>query len=313
MIEKHVITDLFEQQGFSRTGYLDNPEGPGSIIIAAFPIRGHGTSGTDEIRIAPFARANHYGEAVSRLKGIASIIRELTGLYKKDIRLFSNSPLPEKKFAVLSGLGFYGRNSLVITKEAGSRVVLAGMILPIRFPPDEPLENGTIPGALCGSCRNCMKACPTGAIVESGRIDRSRCLQSLATDGRVLPEEIMAKWGERLYGCTICQDSCPFNRKIESMNSDGITGDLSGSLSYSFLLTAKDEEIRKKLRGSALGLSWILPDYLRRNALLSLSFCRDGEVVQKNIALVERYIDHPSLGYAADWSLKKIRNRFQQR
>ncbi|MBN2658207.1 MAG: epoxyqueuosine reductase [Spirochaetales bacterium] len=307
MNSKEDISEYFRIEGFSSPRFLKNPEGPGTVIIAAFPVRIPVEKAPKGLRIAPFAAANHYGEAVLRMKRISGVLREKTGMSKSDIRLFCNSTLEEKRFAALSGLGFTGRNSLVITREWGSRVILAGMIIPFETETDSPLENGSKAGALCGSCRRCMAACPTGAIESSGVVNRDKCLQSLTTDSRRIPEWIMEKWGNRLYGCTICQDVCPFNKNVVSPEPDGIAGDLGMTLSFEEVLVPDDPVLKKSLKGTALGMSWITAENLKRNAMISASFCRNRIEAESLIPLVEPYTGHPVISYAAIWSLKRLR------
>jgi len=300
------IMENFINEGFTSPRFLKSTDGKGTVVIAAFPlhIKRRAEKG---LKVAPFAAVNHYREAVSRMKRIARLLRERAALTKGDIRLFCNSTLPEKQFATLSGLGFTGRNSLVITREWGSRVILAGMIVNLEMEEDKPLEKGSIPGALCGSCRRCMESCPTGAIESSGVINRDKCLQSLTTDSRQIPEWIMEKWGNRLYGCTICQDCCPFNKPVASPEPDGIAGDLNTPLTFESVLKSTEAELKLRLRGTALGMSWITAENLKRNALISASFCENAHEAAALVPLVEVYLDHPVISYAASWSLKRLK------
>ena len=289
--------------GFSEVRFLKDNEPENSIVIAAFPYSVNQNYSKRGVKISPFAQKNHYGEAIKRLKKIALFVRENSSLTKKDIRLFCNSQLQEKWFAANSGLGFYGRNSLIITKDAGSRVILAGMILPIDIAPDKRLDNGINPGALCGSCRICMNTCPTAAIGQSGIINREKCLQSLTTDDRILPESIMGKWGNRLYGCSICQDCCPFNiRNLKFENSENIKGVLGDSVPIDFILRADDAQLKEFFKGTALSMSWIKFDLLRRNALLSASSMEGADLLD----ILGQFKEHKTIGYAARWSIKKI-------
>ncbi|MBI9098987.1 MAG: epoxyqueuosine reductase [Spirochaetaceae bacterium] len=302
MISKIVIKKRIFSEGFSEVRFMNAQDENLSIIITSLPYAVSEKYSDNGARIAPFAQKNHYGEAIRKLKSVSRFIREEYSLKKSDIRLFCNSSLDEKKFAALSGLGFYGRNSLIITKEAGSRVILAGMILPVKFSPDRELDGGTIAGALCGSCRNCLKACPTSAIEENGKINRKKCLQSLATDPEILSESLMKKWGNRLYGCSICQDCCPFNRgKVQNLR--GVTkGDLGNSIPFEFILRAEDHELKEFLKGSALSMSWIKPELLKRNAIISAASEKRTELIE----LIQKYTNHKTIAYAARWSLKEI-------
>ena len=181
------------------------------IVMGVFPFCREETAGTPG-NIAPFARQNHYKELIIRMK---KIIRKapspLSDLTKRQYRLFSNSSLPEKDLAVCAGLGFRGKNSLLISPERGSRCLLAGMILPEEIPLNIP-ESSPVPSLPnCGFCRICLNACPGGALTENGFI-RDNCLQSRTTDTRPVPDNLKACWGNRIYGCTICQDVCPWNK-----------------------------------------------------------------------------------------------------
>ena len=302
---KFEIKTRIMSKGFSEVRFIAGPVEGSSTIIASFPYVVNNKFHENGVRISPFAQKNHYLEAVKRLKDIVRYIREIKSLSKKDIRIFCNSQLEEKWFGASSGLGFYGRNSLIITQMYGSRVILAGLIVPIIFDYDAALQNGTIPGTLCGSCRNCVKTCPTSAIKKSGKIDRDKCLQSLTTDARELPEFIMEQWGNRLYGCSICQDCCPFNKKDNPQNME-ITGVLGESIPFEIILSSSDEEIKAYLKGSALSMSWIQYDLLRRNAMISAVFEKRTDLIQ----LIEKYLDHPSIAYAAKWSLNRLKSDF---
>lgn len=297
------IKNLILEQGFSEVRYYKEEMTQGSIIIAAFPYERNKTEFVKGVKISPFAQKDHYGEAVKRLKKVALFIREEKSLQKKDIRIFCNSQLKEKWYAANSGLGFYGRNSLIITEKYGSRVILAGLIVPFDIEADVKQKGAHIPGNNCGKCQACVVKCPTSAIEDSGFINRDKCLQSLTTDDRILPKEIMDKWGNRLYGCSICQDCCPFNKNSE-VNNMVIKGDLGESIPFEKILTANDEELKILFKGSALSMSWIRYDLLRRNAIISAVSEKRFDLIE----LIERYISHNYLSYTAKWSIEKLRN-----
>jgi epoxyqueuosine reductase len=225
------------------------------------------------VYIAPFARRNYYREAVTRLQNLARVFRARYGGVKADYRIFCNSPVPEKPLAAACGLGSLGRNSLVITPEAGSRVIIAALTLPFPLEGDHPEPN--LPA--CGSCEACVAACPTGAVMRSGGIDRLKCIQwyasgnaALHTPNGDIPPFVAAQWGRRLYGCTPCQDACPYNAAARipprADKTDALPGDLPSSLDAKKLLAMTDEEIKAFFKGSAMGLAWLKPAYIRRNA-----------------------------------------------
>ena len=196
------IINKILSQGFSEVkiinGSVEGISDSFSIIIAAFPYSTENNDPVKGVKISPFVRSDHYGEAVKRLKKVSFFIREKKSLKKNDIRIFCNSGLKEKLYAASSGLGFYGRNSLIITKKAGSKVILAGLIVPFLLESDGKYDSFFNPGSKCGSCSLCVQKCPTGAIENNGVINRDKCLQSLTTDKRILSDKIMGTWGHSL-------------------------------------------------------------------------------------------------------------------
>ncbi|MDR2245734.1 MAG: iron-sulfur protein [Treponema sp.] len=234
------------------------------------PAAGDPPPGTGSI--APFARRNYYREAVRRLQALAAEFRARYGGTRADYAIFCNSPFPEKPLARACGLGEAGRNSLIITPEAGSLVIIAGMTLPLALKPDTPLTQDES-FFFCGACDPehppCKAACPTNAVRGDGTIERERCIQWYASgNGATVPPEVVRHWGRRLYGCTACQDACVRNRRPipGTRTSEGM---LPAYLDCRELLAASDEELKARFKGTALGLSWPGPQGIRRTARLA--------------------------------------------
>ena len=224
--------------------------------------------------IAPFARRNYYREAVKRLQGIAAALRARFGGGKPGYQILCNSPVPEKPLALASGLGVLGRNGLVLTEEAGSLVILAAMTLPFTLEGDESqprLAGGGFP--LCTACAAggldalpCRAACPTGALNGDGSMDAERCIQWYASGkGEAVPPLVRECWGNRLYGCTACQDACVHNRRPIA-GTESAEGPLPAFIGCRELLALDDGEIRAFFKGSVLGGAWLGPAAIRRNA-----------------------------------------------
>jgi epoxyqueuosine reductase len=260
--------------GFQRAGIAAAPGGAGGAFLVtalschraepddlSIPGEPHGL-------IAPFARRHFYREAVLRLQRLAARIREQTGAGKAGLRIHCNSSLPEKPLAAAAGLGFYGKHSLVIAPGLGSQFIIAALALPFPLGPDRPPPEWGERGRMCGACQACRQACPVGAIVEPGVVDPARCLQGLAGRALDLAEPVRRAWGTRLYGCQDCQDACPFNRNLV-LESPTALGELGPSLPLRRVLAAAPGELRRLFRGTAMGLSWIEPAALLRNALLA--------------------------------------------
>jgi epoxyqueuosine reductase len=115
----------------------------------------------------------------------------------------------DREAAARSGVGFYGKNTLLITRRHGSWVVLGTLVTDVELEPTPPLDLD------CGDCRLCIDACPTGALDEPGTLDATRCLSYWTQAPAPPPVEYREHLGAQVYGCDICQDVCPWNRGVE--------------------------------------------------------------------------------------------------
>ena len=115
----------------------------------------------------------------------------------------------DREAAARSGVGFYGKNTMLITRRHGSWVVLGTLVTTAELEATPPLDAG------CGSCTLCIDACPTDALEEAGVLDATRCLSYWTQSADPFPEEYREALGDRVYGCDICQDVCPWNRGVE--------------------------------------------------------------------------------------------------
>jgi epoxyqueuosine reductase len=125
-------------------------------------------------------------------------------------RVFVDSaPIMERAWAAKSGLGWQGKHTLLINKKAGSFFFLAEMITDLELMPDSPI------GDYCGTCRRCIEACPTEAIVGNNLLDASRCISYLTIELKEeIPTEFQGKMENWIFGCDICQDVCPWNKRF---------------------------------------------------------------------------------------------------
>lgn len=118
------------------------------------------------------------------------------------------APLLERELAAAAGLGWIGRSGCLIDSRFGSYLLLAEIVVNLSLPPDKPVKNR------CGSCRACVDACPSGAIQDDGLVDARRCVSYLTIEHRgSIPESLRGACGRWVFGCDICQEVCPFNRK----------------------------------------------------------------------------------------------------
>ena len=156
-------------------------------------------------RVARYAQGEDYHKL---LAGKLADLDETLSFYGGQQRCFSDSgPVSERFFAQAAGLGWCGRHGLLIRPNRGSYCFLASILTTLELPCDTPQP------ARCGNCRRCEEACPTRALHE-GLCDARRCLSywSIEARGKDMPPEQAAAAGDRLYGCDICQEVCPWNR-----------------------------------------------------------------------------------------------------
>jgi len=204
----------------------------------------------------------------------------------------------DREAAARSGVGFYGKNTMLITRRHGSWVVLGTLVTTAELEATPALDAG------CGSCTLCIDACPTDALEEAGVLDATRCLSYWTQSADPFPEEYREALGDRVYGCDICQDVCPWNRGVEKRRAgDPGTRSVVSEPHVSLVdwLEADDAELAE--RYDRLFFPRNDPRYLRRNALVALGNAGGDP------ALAEAYAvsDDPLLREHAEWALRRLR------
>ena len=162
-----------------------------------------------------------------------------------------------------AGVGFYGKNTMLITRRHGSWVVLGTLVTDVEIEPTPPL------GLDCGECRLCIDACPTGALDEPGTLDATRCLSYWTQASAPIPENYREAIGTMVYGCDICQDVCPWNRGVERRRAgEALPAGAEPAVSLVDWLCADGAEL--VARYDRLYVPGNDARYLRRNALVAL-------------------------------------------
>ncbi len=202
----------------------------------------------DEARVARYAYGRDYHKIIGkRLKKLEKYISELSP--EAETKSYVDTgPVLERAFAEQSGIGVIGKNCCLITEEFGSWVFLSVLITTLDIPKDEADESTKKDFSVCGSCRICIDACPTGAIVAPGVIDSKKCISYLTIENKdeEIPEEFreIIKKTKRLYGCDICQEVCPHNiRAKEQKDSEFTQKKIGGNkLNTKKILEIKDDK-----------------------------------------------------------------------
>jgi len=200
----------------------------------------------------------------------------------------------DREAAVRSGVGFYGKNTMLITRRHGSWVVLGTLVTDVELEPTPPLD------ADCGECRLCVDACPTHALDEPGTLDATRCLSYWTQAPAAIPVEYREHLEANIYGCDICQDVCPWNRGVEKRRADRPAAEAHVSLID--WLRAGDGELRA--RYDRLYVPRNDGRLLKRNALVAAgNVGGDEERVE-----VEAYANGGDelLREHAEWSLARL-------
>ena len=249
------------------------------------------SAGSDEGRLPRYTWADHYGELREKLDELG---RRLGGEYR--VLVDANQHV-DREGAARAGVGFYGKNTLLITRRFGSWVVLGTLVTDVEIEANGPLELD------CGSCTLCIDACPTGALDDPGVVDSTRCLSYWTQAPEAIPKEYREELGAQVYGCDICQDVCPWNRGVEKRRATAEPpAGAEPVVSLAAWLEAPDEELAD--RYDRLYFPRNDARYLRRNALVASGNSGDPRL----IPAVRPYAENgdPLLREHAEWALARL-------
>jgi len=244
-----------------------------------------------EGRLARYTWADTYDALREQLDELG---RRLGGNYR--VLVDANQHV-DREAAARSGVGFYGKNTMLITRRHGSWVVLGTLVTDVKLDSTPPLTTD------CGECRLCIDACPTAALDEPGTLDATKCLSYWTQAPESIPEGYRAALGAQVYGCDICQDVCPWNRGVEKRRSDLPEHDAHVDL-VAWLEQDGEALVDEYAR---LFVPRNDPRWLRRNALVALGNTGGPE----HVAVLARYAadDDELIADHAAWALDRVRSR----
>ncbi|MCX7819264.1 MAG: tRNA epoxyqueuosine(34) reductase QueG [Kiritimatiellae bacterium] len=260
-------------------------------------------------RIARYAWGpDYHAQMRARLQPLAERIRRAAGLVATPRLFVDTSPVAEKELAAVAGLGFIGRNTLLIAEGDGSWLSLGGLALPWRPTGAEPLPEPTLAQRTargCGTCRRCRAACPTGALVDDHTLDARRCIAWATVECRgEIPLHLRPLTCRWLAGCDLCQECCPWCRPSPRTAAPRVAFDpeLHAPL-LSAALSLSPEEFRHRYGASAIGrIGW--RQWIRNALVAAASAPADGEIR----AAVARHVDcsDPIIRPHAAWALRRL-------
>jgi epoxyqueuosine reductase len=215
-----------------------------------------------EARLPRYTWDDYYAELREKLERLGAAIG---GKYR--VLVDANQHV-DREGAARAGVGFYGKNTLLITKRFGSWVVLGTLVTDVEIESTPPLDLD------CGSCRLCIDACPTGALDDPGTLDATRCLSYWTQSPEPIPEAMRAPLEDRVYGCDICQDVCPWNRGIEKRRANE---EPRGEPTVSLVDWLRSEPSELAQRYDRLYVPRNDGRYLQRNAIVALGNSGNAE------------------------------------
>ncbi|MBU1427398.1 tRNA epoxyqueuosine(34) reductase QueG, partial [bacterium] len=248
-------------------------------------------------KIAKYNIGNFYYDVKLKLKKIVDFINQETDSKYKSKNKSCYISLTEKPIAQRAGVGWYGKNGIIITERFGSWVVLGEIITELELDTDESLQRD------CGDCTICIDLCPTKAIVSPYVIDRTKCLQFISERVMKVPLAFREKWEDRLYGCTTCQAVCPQNRKVMPKKYKPEYGYIGSRIPLIPLLQITEGEFQNYFAYNQIAMR--PKEAIKRNAALALGNIGDPRAVVPLIKVLQEDDNSIVKGHTA-WALGKI-------
>lgn len=270
-----------------RMDYMSDPASPMELL-----------NQSDKAYVSRYSLGRDYHKLIrSRLKKLIQFIEETANNYQ--FRAFVDSaPILERAFAQKAGLGWFGKNTMIINRKAGSWFFLGEIFTDLPLPLDKPHESEH-----CGTCTACLDICPTQAFKGPHILDSRRCISYLTIELKgSIPEELRSKMGNRVFGCDDCQLICPWNRFSKpSQEEDFSPRHQLNDATLVELFSWDEDTFLKKTEGSAIRRagyeSWL------RNIAVALGNAKTDQLV---IDALQSKLDHPSpiVQEHIQWALK---------
>ena len=249
-------------------------------------------------RIARYARGRDYHRVMKRQ--MRNLVTELSRRLEKEVAArwyVDDGPMLDRAAAARAGLGWFGKNTNILTSELGSWVFLGQIITDLELAPDAPLQK------TCGSCVRCIDACPTGAIVAPYVVDNNRCISYLTIENRgPIPLELRPQMLDWVFGCDICQEVCPVNRKARPTAEPAFNRAGLDAVDLMELLELSEEQFRRRFAGTPIMRAKRVG--LQRNACVALGNLRNPAAVPSLARALAA--SEPLVKRHAAWALGEI-------
>lgn len=254
-----------------------------------------------QANLARYAWGDDYHPVIEeRMRVLADALRGIAGDFEHRAYV-DTGPVQERVYAKYAGLGWIGKNTCLINRDLGSWLFLSAIICALPIDADAPVLDH------CGRCTLCIDACPTDALVAPYQLDSRRCLSYLTIENKgAIPDAYREAVGAHAYGCDICQDVCPWNRKA-AVSADPAWQPRAG-LDAPRLLdlwTRTDNDLSALLKGSAMKRAGVRR--LRRNLAVSIGNSRDPEAAAALESCAEDTAADPLVREHIGWALERLR------
>lgn len=251
--------------------------------------------------IARYAWGDDYHDVVQRrMNELLEWMRAAHGVPFEARAYVDTGPVQERVYAQYAGLGWIGRNTCLINPDLGSWLFLSEIICSLPLDPDAPAFDQ------CGSCRLCLDACPTGAIVEPYLLDATRCLSYLTIEVKDgIPIDQRESLGRHAYGCDVCQEVCPWNAQPSGADADDspwLPRAAFDRPSLAALWRMPDGDLRQALKGSAMTRAGVRR--LRRNVAVCAGATGDADALAALGEVNEPTCDDPMVAEHVHWALE---------
>lgn len=239
-------------------------------------------------RIARFSTEDHYAPLKAALGSIAESLIE--NGHRAEV-LVDDNRLVDRAVAVRAGIGWWGKNTMVLTHRFGPWILLGSVVTSATMEPTRADDRS------CGSCEACLPACPTGALIAPGVLDARRCIAALLQQRGSLPREVREAIDDRIYGCDDCLDACPPGSRLRDASSS-----VRGRADLVELLEMSDEQL--DVRFDRFYVPGRKMRFLRRNMLVALGNSGGAEAIP--LVLDVARSDDQLLAEHAIWALGRI-------
>jgi epoxyqueuosine reductase len=249
-----------------------------------------------------WSREDYHEAVMSRLKQVEGALKEAT---PQELRAtlttrgyVDTGPIVERVYAKYAGVGWIGKNTSIISQKKGSWLFLGVILTSLELEPDLPVPDR------CGTCTRCIEACPTDAILAPYQLDSNKCISYLTIEKRgSIPEDLRAGMERHVFGCDICQDVCPWNRKAPVTTAPEFeprTGLVNPALAWLAEMSA--EQFRRAFRNSPVRRTKL--SGLRRNAAIAMGNSRNRDF----LPLLDKLTtdEDESVGESARWARSRL-------